>query len=68
MIADGLLRQFGSVKMLLHPSPQLRALLPQSFDDQLQRTVAGSLRKPQMKIAIAVLADAEIVDVATPCV
>src|SRR6267154_1148366 len=41
MVADRLLRQAGRMKVLLHPSPQLGALIPQSFDDELQRAVAG---------------------------
>jgi hypothetical protein len=63
VIANGLSRQIGGVKMLLHSPPQLRALRPQSFDYQLERSVTGSLGQSQMKIAIAVIADAEIVDV-----
>ena len=63
VIANGLSRQVGSVKMLLHSPPQLGALRPQSFDHQFERTVTGSLGQSQMKIAIALLADAEIVDV-----
>jgi len=63
VIANGLSRQVGGMKVLLHSSPQLGALRPQTFDHQLERTITGSLGQSQMKIAIAVLADAEIVDV-----
>src|SRR5450755_1249513 len=63
VIADGLSRQFGSVEMLLHPPPQFRALRPQSFDYQLERAIAGGLGQSQVKVAIAVLAGAEIFDV-----
>ena len=51
------------MKVFLHSPPQLGALRPQTFDHQLERTITGSLGQSQMKIAIAVLADAEIVDV-----
>src|ERR1700682_4315564 len=63
VIADGLLRQIGGVKMLLHSSPEFRALRPQSLDHQFERAVAGSLGQAKVKIAIAILADAEIVDI-----
>src|SRR5206468_1368246 len=63
MVAYRLLRQAGRMKVLLHPPPQLGALIPQSFDDEFERAVARGLRQPQMEIAVAVFANRKVVDV-----
>src|SRR5436309_13549698 len=63
MVAQGLLGKFWGVKMVLHPAPQLRALVPQTFHDEMQRAIAGGLGQAQMEIAIALLAQGEIMDV-----
>ena len=35
MIADRLVREIDRVKVPLHAAPQLRALIPESFHDEL---------------------------------
>ena len=63
MVMNGAAREGFGVEMPLHPAPELGALIPQSFDDQFQRTVARCLRNTEMEIAIGLLAYREIVNV-----
>ena len=56
-------RQRLGVKVLLHPAPQLGALIPQPLDHQFERSIAGRLGDAQMKLAVRLLANDEIIDV-----
>ena len=62
VIANGPLGEIGRVEMLLQPPPQLGALVPQAFDDELERAVAGGLGEAQVEVAVLGLARGEIVD------
>src|SRR5208282_331803 len=63
VVANGLARQVGGVKVLLQASPQFGALLPQPGDGELERAVAGRLGDAEMEFAVARLAYGEILDV-----
>ena len=55
--------QIGSVKMVVHATPKLGALIPQAFDNELERTVACGLGDSHVKIAIRRFAHREVIDV-----
>ena len=63
VVANRLLGKIVGVKVLLHPSPEFRPLIPKSVDHQLERTVARRLGQSQVEVAITVLAYSEVVDV-----
>src|SRR5215472_2206475 len=50
------------MKVALHATPQLGALGPETFDYELERAVAGCFGNPEVKLAVARLADREVVD------
>src|SRR5207244_2199881 len=56
VIPHRLLRKIPRVEMLLHAPPQLCALFPQALDDELERSVTGSLGEAEMKIVVSFLA------------
>src|SRR5450432_2133327 len=63
VIMDGAARERLSVKMLLHPAPEFRSLVPQSLDDQFQRTVTGGFGDTEMKVPVRFLPNHEVVHV-----
>ena len=63
VIADRLARQLLRMKVTLQTTPQLGALIPQPFDDELQRTVPGRFGNAEVKLTVARLAHGEVLDV-----
>ncbi len=57
VVADRLPRERFGVEMLLHPPPELGALVPQPLDDELERAVAGGLGDAEVEVAVGLLAD-----------
>src|SRR5215470_956607 len=62
VIANRLVCQLVCVKVALHATPQLGALGPETFDYELERAVAGRFSNPEVKLAVARLANREVVD------
>ena len=50
VVANGLLGKIGGMKVLLHPSPKFRPLIPKPVDHQLKRAVARCLGQPPPRI------------------
>src|SRR5215472_6914638 len=62
VIANRLVCQLVRVKVALHATPQLGALGPETFDYELERAVAGRFGNPEVKLAVARLANRKVVD------
>jgi hypothetical protein len=61
VVADRALGKILRVEVLLNPRPQFGTLVPEAFDDKLERAVARRLRKAQVEVAVLRFARDEIV-------